>query len=317
MEDVNTTLTTSPAEAARFIQGGGLVAFPTETVYGLGADVFQPDAVRKLFAAKGRPSDNPLIVHLPGADGMDVCAAQIPDVARRLTDRFWPGPLTVILPKADGVPSVVTAGLGTVGLRVPAHRTAHAFLVACDTPVAAPSANRSGRPSPTTWEAVYHDLEGRIACILKSDRTKAGVESTVVDCTVTPPAVLRPGAISLEAVRRVVPGAVVTEGDDEEARSPGTRHRHYAPVARVHLVSSPSEAEPSGSSGYIGLASPARADRFGELCVASDVDEYAHEVFHFFRTCDAAGCSTIYAQTVPSAGLGRALNDRLRRAAAR
>jgi L-threonylcarbamoyladenylate synthase len=317
---VTTVLTTSPTEAAEYIRRGKTAAFPTETVYGLGADALRRHAVRAIFEAKGRPADNPLIVHVASVGQVGDVAAQIPEAAQQLMDRFWPGPLTVILPKSDAVPDVTTAGLPTVGVRMPEHSLAAAFLAACDTPVAAPSANRSGRPSPTTWQAVRDDLGGRIDCILKGGRTDAGVESTVVDCTAATPIVLRPGAVSVEALREVLPAVdVETSGDDaraETVRSPGTRHRHYAPRAGVTLVTDPDDAVPSPDAAYIGLAAPADASRFATVRVAPSVDAYAHDLFHFFRTCDREGAAVIYAQLVPDDGLGRALNDRLRRAAA-
>ncbi len=315
---MTTVLTPSPEEAARYLQQGDLVAFPTETVYGLGADAFQPSAVRRIFEAKQRPDDNPLIVHVSRSAQISQVAAHLPEAATRLRDRFMPGPLTLILPKADAVPSVVTAGLDTVGVRMPRHPTAQAFLEACDTPVPAPSANRSGRPSPTSWEAVHEDLGGRIACILQGGRTEKGVESTVVDCTVEPPCVLRPGAVPVESLREVL-GAVkvADEAEDPVARSPGTQHRHYAPAAEVRLVDDPEAAQPGPTNAYIGLEAPEALSAFGQAHVAEDLAAYAHTLFHFFRTCDEAGCQTIYAQTVPQEGLGRALNDRLRRASAR
>lgn len=319
---VTTATTTSPEEAAAYIRSGELVAFPTETVYGLGADALSADAVQKIFKAKGRPADNPLIVHVAERDQIRDVAADVPAFAEALLDQFAPGPLTLILPRHPDVPSVVTAGLDTVGVRLPAHPVAQAFLQACDTPIAAPSANRSGRPSPTTWTAVEEDLGGRIACILKGGQTEAGVESTVLDCTVSPPVVLRPGAVSVEALRAVV-GPVRVSGEeagdaaDEAPRSPGTRHRHYAPTAAVQLVDDPGEAPAGPEAGYIGLDAPLDADAFARSHVVSDVETYAHDLFAFFRECDRAGCSVIYAQTVPEEELGRALNDRLRRAAAR
>lgn len=319
---MTTEITTSPDEAATFLRSGELVAFPTETVYGLGADAFQPEAVEKIFEAKGRPSDNPLIVHLAHQEQVWEVAADLPGPAETLLAQFTPGPLTLILPKAAAVPAIVTAGLDTVGVRIPAHPVARSFLRASDTPVAAPSANRSGRPSPTTWSAVDEDLGGRIACILKGGRTDAGVESTVLDCTASPPTVLRPGAVSVEALRDVV-GTVrladeVDGQDEREApRSPGTRHRHYAPTADVRLVDDPTAAEAGPNAGYIGLDAPSSPASFAQCHVAPDLDAYAHDLFAFFRACDRAGCSVIFAQRVPEEDLGRALNDRLRRAAAR
>ncbi len=315
---MTTERTTSPDEAAAWIRQGEVAAFPTETVYGLGADAFQPDAVQKIFEAKGRPSDNPLIVHVADIAQVADVAASVSEQARHLTQAFFPGPLTLILPKHPRVPDVVTAGLDTVGVRMPRHPIAQAFLAACGTPVAAPSANRSGRPSPTTWEAVAADLDGRIPCILQGGRTPTGLESTVVDVTQTPPVVLRPGSVPLEALREVVPkGRMADEAEDQTARSPGTRHRHYAPAARVQCVRRAAEAVPEATAAYIGMEPPRDPSAFGLVHVAPSVEAYAREVFHFFRTADNLDCSTIYAQIVDEKGLGRALNDRLRRAEAR
>ena len=294
------------------------MAFPTETVYGLGADAFQPEAVRRIFAAKGRPADNPLIVHVHRAEEFARVAARVPPSAQRLADAFLPGPLTLVLPKHETLPSVVTAGLETVGVRVPRLPLAQSFLQACDTPVPAPSANRSGRPSPTTWTAVEDDLGGRIDCILQGGRTDAGVESTVVDCTTDPVVVLRPGAVSVEALREVLGDVTAASTETPDApRSPGTRHRHYAPTARVQVVGDPSQASPGAHHAYIGLDAPSSPEAFQAVYVEETVEAYAHDLFHLFRTCDDDGVEVIFAQTVPPEGLGRALNDRLRRAAAR
>lgn len=315
---MSTTLTTSPTEAAAYLRRGKLVAFPTETVYGLGADAFQPEAVRRIFKAKERPADNPLIVHVCRREQIGRVAAALPAPAERLLEHFLPGPLTLILPKHPDLPSVVTAGLDTVGVRMPGLPLTQAFLEACDTPVPAPSANRSGRPSPTNWEAVQDDLGGRVDCILQGGRTEMGVESTVVDCTTHPATVLRPGAVSVEALREVLGSIRTTPTDQASAsRSPGTRHRHYAPTAEVRLLETPANASPGSQCAYIGLDSPPRPDAFGAVYVEEDVEAYAHDLFHVFRTCDESGFEVIYAQTVPSTGLGRALNDRLQRAAAR
>ena len=314
---METTLTTDPTVAARYIREGRLAAFPTETVYGLGADAFQASAVEQIFEAKGRPADNPLIVHVRERSQIEEVVASVPSVGQILLEAFAPGPITLILPKRDALPGVVTAGLDTVGVRMPGLARTQTFLAACETPVAAPSANRSGRPSPTSWEAVQADLGGRIDCILQGERTEAGVESTVVDCTTAPPTVLRPGAVSVEALREVVGEVVETDDSDDAPKSPGTKHRHYAPAAEVQLVDEPPSPNEGEQAGYIGLDVPDGGDAFALTHVAGTVDEYAHEVFHFFRRCDEAGCSVIFAQTVAETGLGRALNDRLRRAAAR
>nr|WP_245771880.1 L-threonylcarbamoyladenylate synthase [Rhodothermus profundi] len=310
-------LTQDVRQAAAWIRQGELVAFPTETVYGLGADAFNPTAVRKIFAAKERPRDNPLIVHIAHIHQLDRLVIDVPETAQRFMERFFPGPLTLVLPRHPAVPDEVTAGLPTVGVRMPRHPVARAFLEACGTPVAAPSANRSGRPSPTRWEAVYADLNGRIACILQGDRSDMGLESTVVDCTGPEPVVLRAGAVSLEALRDVVPETrLVARNESLKARSPGTRYRHYAPQARVVLVDHPDEALPDPRHAYIGLSPPAHPEAFGACCICPDVPTYAYELFDFFRRCDAQGCTHIYAQRVPRTGLGLALMDRLERAAA-
>lgn len=315
---MDTILTSTPRVAAAYIRRGCLAAFPTETVYGLGADALDEKAVRGIFEAKGRPSDNPLIVHVARADQVLQVATEVSSLAQRLLDAFTPGPLTLIVPKASTIPSVVTAGLETVGIRIPSHEVAQSFLDACETPVAAPSANRSGRPSPTSWAAVQEDLGGRIPCILRGGRTREGVESTVLDCTEEPPVLLRPGAVSVEALERVA-GSVATASSETEksARSPGTRHRHYAPRARVQLVKGPAEAMPGTEAAYIGLEEPDQCEQFRRCRVIDGVETYARELFHFFRECDRDECTVIYAQTVPSDGVGRALNDRLQRAAAR
>jgi len=313
---LKTLLTHSPEEAAAFLRRGEVVAFPTETVYGLGADAFDEEAVRTIFAAKGRPADNPLIVHLADLGRLARVAARVPPAARLLIDAFFPGPLTVILPRRADVPALVSGGLPTVGVRMPRHPVAQAFLAACGVPVAAPSANRSGRPSPTTWEAVRADLEGRIPCILVGERTEAGLESTVVDCTGETPVVLRAGVVTLEALRAVHPATRLAEPAAEAlARSPGARYRHYAPRARVRLIDAPGEAEPGPDAAYIGLAPPPAPEAFGLVRVCASVEDYAHALFDFFRRCDAAGLRTIHCERVPPAGLGLALMDRLRRAA--
>ncbi len=313
---MRTVLTTSPEEAAAFIRGGQLAAFPTETVYGLGADAFDPEALRRIFSAKERPADNPLIVHVARVEQIGALARSIPEAARALMDRFFPGPLTLVLPRHPHVPGRVSAGLDTLAVRMPRHPAARAFLSACATPVAAPSANRSGRPSPTTWRAVREDLGGRIACILQGDRAEIGLESTVVDCTGAVPTVLRAGAVTLAMLRAVVPEVARAAGAGAQRRSPGTRHRHYAPRAAVRLVGQPAEAVPGARHAFIGLDAPARPEAFGHVRRCADVAAYAYDLFHFFRTCDAAGCTRIYCQTVPDEDLGQALMDRLRRAAA-
>lgn len=312
---MKTVLTISPDDAAEFIRRGGLTAFPTETVYGLGADVFDETAVTKIFKAKRRPADNPLIAHVANVDEIVRLAADIPAAAGKFIDAFFPGPLTVVLRKSKNVPLIATAGLDSIGVRMPKHQVAREFLLACGVPVSAPSANLSGRPSPTTWEAVFEDLNGRIDCILQGETTEIGVESTVVDCTKKVPVVLRPGAVSIEKLRSVVPETVVYSGTDEaKFPSPGMRHRHYSPRARVKLIEIDRDTGDIGNSAFIGLTEPANDYALVKLCKSSE--EYAHSLFAFFRECDHLQIKTIYCETVSEKGIGAALMDRLRRSAA-
>jgi len=311
---VKTVITGSAEEAAKFIRRGGIVAFPTETVYGLGADVFNETAVRKIFDAKGRPSDNPLIVHISRAEQIDELSAEVTENARKFIAAFFPGPLTVVLKKSERVPLVATAGLDTIGIRMPRDRVAREFLLSCATPVAAPSANISGRPSPTTWRAVFEDLDGRIDSILKCEPTEIGLESTVVDCTGERPVLLRAGAVSLEDLRSVIPE---TSADiatrSQEFRSPGLRHQHYKPSARVILVSEDQSVSDANQAAYIGVQR--RPETFALAKTCSSIEEYVHDLFEFFRECDRRKIPTIYCEIVSDIGIGRALMDRLARAA--
>jgi len=316
---VKTTITPSPSIAARFIQRGEIVAFPTETVYGLGANIFDEEAVKKIFIAKDRPADNPLIAHIFDLSQLEQITSGIPEIAAKLIQAFFPGPLTLILPKNEKVPSAATAGLNTIGVRMPKDPITRQFLRACAVPIVAPSANLSGRPSPTTWQAVRADLNGRISCILKSDQTKIGLESTVVDCSGETPVILRAGAVTLEDLSKVIPQTKIAKisGDSELAvpKSPGMKHRHYAPKAKVVLAQFPQFIAPMNSSAYIGLKAPQNAALFERILICKDVEEYARALFKFFRDCDDSGVETIFCQIVDEEGLGLALMDRLRRAA--
>ena len=336
---VRTVVTNSPTEAAEFIKNGGIVAFPTETVYGLGANVFDPEAVAKIFEAKRRPADNPLIAHVASLEQIRELVSDIDQNAQKFIDRFFPGALTLVLPKSDRVPMIATAGLDTIGVRMPRHELARLFLNACGVPVVAPSANLSGKPSPTTWRSVLEDLDGRIDCILQGDATEIGLESTVADCTGDVPVLLRQGAISLSELQAVVPETVAYEAVAADVpRSPGLKHKHYSPRAHVVLVpvstgndsdrgsdrsigtSQRSENPQSlsfpaltSSSAFIGASEP--AETFAIKLVCDTVDEYAHSLFEFFRECDRAAIQTIYCEEVSEVGIGAALMDRLRRAA--
>ncbi|MDC0675454.1 L-threonylcarbamoyladenylate synthase [Nannocystis radixulma] len=305
------------ARAAEVLRRGGLVAFPTETVYGLGADALDAAAVRRIFAAKGRPADNPLIVHVAAPEQARALARAVPPAAETLMS-LWPGPLTLVLPRAAVVPDVTTAGQDTVAVRIPKHPAALALLRACGRPVAAPSANRSGRPSPTTAEHVHADLDGVVDVILDGGPCAVGLESTVVDVTRATPMVLRAGGLSLEALRSVVGAVDVLSGQDHEAmsRSPGLRHRHYAPRARVVLVAPGQAAARGGEAVAVMSQSPCPPGFVGRWrLMPGDLEGYAQALFGALRELDAPGVETIVVETVPEVGLGRAITDRLRRAA--
>lgn len=318
---MQTFLTTLPATAARFIKKGGLVAFPTETVYGLGANVFDEKAVAKIFEAKMRPADNPLIAHIGNLKQINLLASEINEMAQKFIDAFFPSPLTLVLPKTEQVPLIATANLQTIGVRMPNHKLAQDFLQACETPVVAPSANLSGKPSPTTWQAVYEDLNGRIDCILQGEMTKIGLESTVVDCTSATPLVLRTGAITLEQLREIVPETEIYQVKKNElVKSPGLKHRHYSPKAKVVLVSNYDlyskhydiRIEGYPKSAFIGLHDSANQFDLKKIC--DSVEKYAHEVFNFFRECDQQNMDIIFCEKVEEKDIGLALMDRLRRA---
>lgn len=306
---------TSITEAGRVIRAGGLVAFPTETVYGLGADATNGEAVAAIFAAKGRPSFNPLIVHVPdlaAAEGLGVFT----DEARRLAVEFWPGPLTLVVKRRPGCPvaDLATAGLETLALRVPDHPVARQVLSAAGVPIAAPSANRSGHVSPTLARHVDEDLGERVAMVLDGGATVHGVESTVVDASGDGLALLRPGSVTADDIARVLGhgierGAVVADAPV----SPGQLASHYAPKARLRLnVEAARDGEAllafgpaAASTGFVINLSP-----------SGDLTEAAAHLFASLRAFDAAGSTKVAVMPIPETGLGVAINDRLRRAAA-
>ncbi len=311
---MHTILTKSPIEAAEFIKRGGIVAFPTETVYGLGANVFDERAIAKIFEAKQRPNDNPLIAHVGNLEDIKLLVLEINEIAGKFIKAFFPAPLTLVLPKAEKVPLIATANLETIGVRMPRNDLALEFLKACKTPLVAPSANLSGKPSPTDWQAVFEDLDGRIDCILQGETTEIGLESTVVDCASSDtPLVLRSGAITLEQLQKIIPETRVYKiRRDELPKSPGLKHRHYSPRAKVVLVNSKFKVQSSKFNAFIGLEKPDFEVEKMEIC--SSIEEYAHEVFSFFRECDRQNIETIYCEMVEEKGIGAALMDRLKRA---
>jgi len=310
--------------AAEVIRAGGLVAFPTETVYGVGADARSAAAVARIFEAKERPRGNPLIVHVADATALDEVAVRVTDRAREVVASFWPGPLTLVLDRAAAVPLITTGGLDTVAVRVPAHPVAQGLIRAAGRPLAAPSANRSGRPSPTRAPHVLEDLGGRIELILDGGSTSVGLESTVLDMTTEPPTLLRPGGVTLEQLEAHLGRVRLATGDDEAAgRSPGLRFRHYAPRAKVVLIEAGAgeEAVASWLDGGKSVALMAQRsvglDRPGlrVRLMPVDLEAYARELFEALRDLDATGVDAIFVEGIAEVGLGRAIMDRLRRAA--
>ncbi len=315
------------ARAAAIIRAGDLVAFPTETVYGLGGNALDPAALRRIYAVKRRPPDNPLILHLADLDQLMVVITEAPAIAYTLIDRFWPGPLTLVLPKSPAVPGLATGGLNTVAVRMPAHPVALALIQAAQTPLAAPSANRSGRPSPTTAQHVFDDLHGCLAWVLDGGPATIGVESTVLDVTCTPPVLLRPGGIPREAIEAVSGPLQTTAGTPLRPRSPGMRYRHYSPKAPV-LVVEPGRPEVLQKQVAAALR---RGQRVGCLLhrlelndpppgvlitrVTGGMADYARTLFGALRAFDAARMDLILVEGVAEEGLGAAIMDRLRRAA--
>jgi L-threonylcarbamoyladenylate synthase len=323
--------------AADFIKRGGLVAFPTETVYGLGANALNAEAVLALFEAKKRPLDNPPIVHV--CDVKDVCrlAETVPSQAEALMERFWPGPLTLIFKRSDVVPDVTVAGLETIAVRMPRHNVALALIRESDCPIAAPSANLAGRPSPTSAEHVLDDLGGRIDAVLDAGPTVVGVESTVLDLTVDPPQVLRPGGTTFEVLREVLGRvelnpAVTAEKAlrMEKVRSPGLRHKHYAPDAEVVVVEGEVDAVVANVDELVKLyredgrrvgvlatdetVSRYSADVVKSLGSRGDLAVVARNLFRLLREFDVEGVDVIVAEGVPAEGLGLAVMNRLRKA---
>lgn len=318
-------------KAAAILRAGGLVAIPTETVYGLGADGLSPAAVENIFRAKGRPQDNPLILHVPDDTWLVRYCQDIPETAYVLTKRFWPGPLTLILPRKSVVPDVVTAGLDTVGMRCPDHPLTRAIIAAAGVPVAAPSANTSGKPSPTTAAHVLDDMDGKIDAAVDGGPCAVGVESTIVDLTCTPPRLLRPGGVTLEQLREVL-GAVDVDpavkrlmGVGEQPRAPGMKYRHYAPKAPVTVVTGDPAAGAAWIAAHLGEKSGVicfeeSAARFpghivGSIGPAGDKAEQARRVFDALRAFDATDVTEIFAQCPGEEGIGLAVSNRLNKAA--
>jgi L-threonylcarbamoyladenylate synthase len=308
--------------AVRILRDGGVVGMPTETVYGLAANAWDPVAVGRIFAIKGRPADNPLIVHLASVDDLDRVVASVGPLAARLAERFWPGPLTLVLDAGRAVPAITTGGLSTVAVRVPDHPVAAALLAAFGGPLAAPSANRSGRPSPTTAGHVVADLGDDLGVVLDGGPCPVGVESTVVDARGTAPIVLREGSITREDLEVALTGSAAAEALPASGAhaSPGTRYRHYTPRCAVELVAAgtgPARSTALAADGRrVGLVATDVAPE-GVIGIARflDASALAQQLYAALRDAEAAGVEVLVVESVPEVGVGRAVMDRLRRAA--
>jgi len=303
------TLPSSIASAVAVLRRGGVIGLPTETVYGLAADVENDDALRKIFAIKGRPADHPLIVHIASARDLSVWASQVPDIAHMLAENFWPGPLTMLLRRGERTSLVATGGRDTVAIRVPAHEVALDLLHEFGGALAAPSANRFGKVSPTTPQHVLDDLGQDVDLILDGGECSIGVESTIIDLTSAAPQVLRPGGVSVERLESLL--RIKIESADGPNRAPGMLNSHYAPVCEIELVESPLQARNRVAKLHAGLRSVLVLD------YCNDLDAYARHLYDFLRRADRDGCEVVVAVMPPAIGLGHAIRDRLYKASVR
>lgn len=322
-------------EAGGIIKAGGLVAFPTETVYGLGGDALNPASSKKIYKAKGRPSDNPLIVHIARMEAMTAIVREVPETAKKLAEAFWPGPLTMILKKAEAVPKETTGGLDTVAVRMPSHPVALAFIEAAGGYVAAPSANRSGRPSPTLAQYVVEDLDGRVEVILDGGDVELGLESTIVDLTVEPPVILRPGFVTEQMLREILGTVEADEtlfrADSGQApKAPGMKYRHYAPRGELTII----RGEAAAVTDYINgqLAQGHRENKkTGVIATDETIGLYktqvprsvgkrdderavAQQLYRILREFDDEGVELIYSESFDGEGISQAVMNRLLKA---
>ena len=323
-------------EAGDIIRDGGTVAFPTETVYGLGANALDEEAVKKIFIAKGRPQDNPLIVHVCSKNISEL-VKEVPEVAQRMIDKFWPGPLTIILEKNDIIPNMTSANLNTVGIRMPSSEIALKLIELSKRPIAAPSANISGRPSPTEVERCIEDLNGKVDYIIGGESSDIGVESTIIDCTVNPPLVLRPGGITLEMLKEIdsnieIDSALKSKPTENfKPKAPGMKYRHYAPKAHLKIIKGKNEKTieiineilenyiEKGNDVAI-LTTDENLNKFNSGKVISlgsenNLNEIAKNLFETLRKCDDLGVQHILCQGFEEKGVGLAIMNRLNQAA--
>ena len=323
-------------QAGGIIRAGGLVAFPTETVYGLGGDALNPDSSKKIYAAKGRPSDNPLIVHICRMEDLAYLVKEIPEAAVKLAEKFWPGPLTMIFHKSEAVPPETTGGLDTVAVRMPSHKAALAFIREAGGYVAAPSANRSGRPSPTSAKYVAEDMAGRIEMILDGGDVEIGLESTIIDMTEEEPVILRPGYITKEMLEEVLSsvgedGTMMADNCRQAPKAPGMKYRHYAPKGSLMIVDGEEEQvtayingqterlrKEGHKTGVIGTDATIARYR-GDVCKsAGDRDDertIAKELYRILREFDEEEVTAIFSESFDTAGIGQAIMNRLLKAA--
>lgn len=331
------------ADAAEVLRNGGLVAFPTETVYGLGADAYNTNAVKKIFVVKGRPSDNPLILHIGDASELDLVAKDVPQIAYKIIGRVWPGPVTLVLKKSEAVPPEVTAGLPTVAVRCPAHPTALSLIKTLGNPIAAPSANLSGRPSPTTARHVIKDLSGRVELIIDGGDTFLGVESTIVSLMSDPPTLLRPGPVGVDVLERltgvrvIVPSFAKGLMEAEKALSPGLKYRHYSPETPLTLVDL---SQCYDINSYVECVKAVTEERLRaglkvavicstetcrhytgvatlELGSRQNLYEVARNLFKTLREVDELKVDTAIVEGFEEQGIGLAIMNRLRKASSR
>ncbi|OAS88104.1 MULTISPECIES: L-threonylcarbamoyladenylate synthase [Metabacillus] len=333
VDKITNLSTTYPhiTQAAHLLRENEVVAFPTETVYGLGANACSDEAVRKIYQAKGRPSDNPLIVHIASVNKLDEIVKDIPDYAYKLINEFWPGPLTLILPKkGDRLSTLVTAGLETVGVRMPSHPIALSLIREADVPIAAPSANQSGKPSPTHASHVYHDLNGKISGIIDGGATGVGVESTVLDCSSTVPTILRPGGVTKEQLESVIGEVQLDQALIDEGlapKSPGMKYTHYAPNAPVVLVNGrleflqkiinkhQKEGKKVGVLTTEENINQLQANKVIACGRRANLQTVAAELYDVLRKFDDEEVDIIFSESFPQIGVGEAIMNRLLKAA--
>lgn len=318
--------------AGDIIKRGGIVAFPTETVYGLGANGLDEDAVEKIFKAKGRPADNPLILHVYSIEQVERLVKSIPEVAKKCIEKFWPGPLTILLKRSNLVPDIVTAGLDTVAIRMPSHKIALRLIEKSGVPIAAPSANLSGRPSPTSFKHVVEDMMGKIDMIIDGGTTGIGLESTVLDLSGSEPMILRPGGVTLEALKEIIPDVTLDPSIEDMSsnivpKSPGQKYRHYAPKSEM-IIFSGEEAKIVSEINKRKIQYLEKGKKVGIMCTDETKDLYkdaeiislgsrseeytiAHNLFHTLRDFDEKDVDVILAEAVGSTNLGSAIMNRM------